>query len=66
MKQGYKPVQKIVSDINNTTYLDEFERDRKYYCSKCKLFIDNRCSAKRIIRVCRKKRLRNVPIQESK
>lgn len=42
----------------------EYYRNVKYYCSKCKFYKDG-CTLKRIIRVCKKEGLRNVPISEN-
>jgi hypothetical protein len=40
--------------------LDEYSKDRKYWCSKCKYYENNKCLKKRIILECKKRRLRNV------
>lgn len=55
---------KIIQQVNDSSLSMTFDKDIKYYCSKCK-FYKGECTLKRVIRICRKKRLRNVPIQES-
>ena len=47
------------------SFFNNYYKDTKYYCSKCKYYKD-KCTLKRVVRICRKKRLRNVPIQENK
>lgn len=54
---------KIISKVIRVEADLTYDRDVKYYCKKCK-FYENKCTLNRIIRICRKKRLRNVPIQE--
>jgi hypothetical protein len=63
IEQGYKP--RMIPDIKTGSFEDNYYKDTKYYCSKCKYYKD-RCTLKRVVRICRKKRLRNVPIQENK
>ena len=42
----------------------EYFKNVKYYCSKCKFYKDG-CSLKRVVRVCKKEGLRNVPISKN-
>lgn len=42
----------------------EYYKNIKYYCRKCEFYQD-KCLLKRVIRICKKKGLRNVPIQKN-
>lgn len=57
--------REILEDsARNVFSMDEgYYRNIKYYCSKCKYY-KGECTLKRIIRICKKKGLRNVPISE--
>ena len=51
--------------INDNFEYPEYFKHIKYYCRKCKFF-KGKCTLNRVIRICIKKGLRNVPIQEDK
>ena len=60
-----KPYEmKIIRQVNDSDFFSTFDKDIKYYCRKCK-FYEGKCTLNRVIRICRKKRLKDVPIQES-
>ena len=46
-------------------YYPYYSKHIKYYCKKCKYYKE-KCVLNRIIRICKKEGLRNVPIQEDK
>ena len=51
------------SDKSGKILFKYFYIDEKYYCRGCKYY-KKQCVLRRVVRVCRKKRLKNVPIQE--
>lgn len=48
------------SDKSGKILFKYFYIDEKYYCRGCKYY-KKQCVLRRIVRVCRKKRLKNVP-----
>lgn len=46
-------------EVNRGCILLDYYKTTKVHCKDCKFFQDNKCLKKRVIRVCKKKELKN-------